>query len=108
MSIKFEVNPERYRKLSKPFASVDDKDEALHDFYEMVKSAREKCELPDVVVLVKYNYKHEDGGEAVSMSSFQYGNEVEALNMLGYGYADALEIHRKFLEHISDEAGCNK
>jgi len=47
---------ENYRKMSEPFQSVEEADEALKNFYQAIEEARKKFRIMDVHNICKLNY----------------------------------------------------
>ncbi len=96
-------DPELYRHLTVPFATKSAQEQALEDFFGIVRAAREQCALPDVVMLIASNYIDDDK-ETSNLWSVNMGNDDMALRMLGHGYASALEPHGEFLESLVETA----
>ena len=95
---------ELYRRLSVPFATRAARDMAIEDFWGIVKSARVQCALSDVHLVVRTNHIDDEGVEQNGITSAHLGSSDAALNMLGYGYADALAVYGKFLESLGETA----
>lgn len=90
---KSKHDPANYRKMSEPFPTVEEANEALSQFYEAVEVARKQHKIMDVHVIVKMNIS-----DGVAMTTAHYGNELEAAPMcawaLGQAQADFESILR--------------
>ena len=75
-----------YRKMSEPFPSVEEANEALKSFYQAVEEARKEFHIMDVHVIVKMNVLR-DGTEGTAMTSAHYGNTLEGAPMCAWALA---------------------
>lgn len=72
-----------YRKMSEPFASPEEADQALRRFFEIVELARKECRIMDVHVIAKIIITREDV-DAAAMGSAHFGNSLEAIPMCAW------------------------
>lgn len=73
-----------YRKMSEPFPSIEEANEALKSFYQAVEEARKEFHIMDVHVIVRMNVLRGDT-EGTAMTSAHYGNTLEGAPMCAWG-----------------------
>lgn len=90
-------DPENYRKMSEPFTTSEEANEALNKFFDLVEDARRQCRIMDVHVIVKMNIV-----DGAGMTAAHYGNSLEAAPMcawaLGQSQADFESILRGYIK----------
>lgn len=89
-------NPALYKRLSKPFRSVDAFNEAGALFFRIVAVAREACNLPNVALVLAGNVRGEGGKVEPKLQVMSWGDSrmvapmlVAALNSRGMTVAGA-------------------
>ncbi len=87
-------DPATYRRLSEPFPSVEEANEALAAFFRDVQAAREKHRIADVVVLVEISNVL-DGEEVRGSASSFYGDSARVLPMLAREFGAAQQRHEE-------------
>lgn len=94
-------DPENYIKMSEPFESPENANEALSEFHKEVSDLRKKYKITDVVIITKGSVKYPDGkiGEFMNHSSFGATMNVEPMTAYAYGQAsaDRREMINKFI-----------
>lgn len=95
------IDLQNYRMMSEPHASKEDANKALESFFEAVEAARKEFRIPDVHVIVKMNFLHEET-EGSAMASAHFGNSLEAGIMcawaLGQEESDMRATIREYLK----------
>ena len=80
---------ENYRKLTEPFATAAEAEEACTNFLEEAYELRNKYRIHDIVYVIQISVKYEDGtvGSPVVFGSFGDEEKVESLAGFAYGMA---------------------
>lgn len=86
---KSKSDPANYRKMSEPFKTAEEVNDALTGFYEAVEEARKQFRIADVHVIVKANYITSSGSEAAGMTNAHYGNTLESAPMCAWALGQA-------------------
>lgn len=73
-----------YRKMSEPFPSIEEANEALKKFYRAIEEARKEFRIMDVHIIVKMNVLR-DKTEGTAMTTAHYGNTLEGAPMCAFG-----------------------
>lgn len=84
-------DPATYRKLSEPFATAEEANDALQKFWEGVYELRKQCRIADVYMVVGFNVAAEDGEEGRMMGILHAGDEMirEAMSAYAFGREQA-------------------
>jgi len=93
-------DPAHYREISTPFADVDKANQALDAFFADVKAARDKHQIPDVVVLAEVSHVL-DGQEVRGSASASYGDSLKPLLMLAQAYGAEEARHADMLARLT-------
>ena len=94
--MKIVNDPAHYREISTPFTDVEKANEALAAFFADVKTARDKYQIPDVVVLCEVAHMLE-GEEVRGSASCNYGDSSKTLPMLAKAYGAEQARHEDML-----------
>lgn len=78
-------NPERYRRLSEPFANRDIANESLEAFFKELGELREKHRIADVLVVVCVNVRYGET-EGAAMCHASFGDPLKPESMAAYAY----------------------
>jgi len=96
-----EHKPERYSKLSQA-RPLDDCEKSLEQFFDEVKAARIRHQIPDVHIITKVNIET-SGGESAAMGFAHFGAIQEAESMCSWAMGRAIEKRRDFIAHMSEQ-----
>ncbi len=90
------IDPERYRKISEPFESVDAGNEAIQGFFKELGELRIKYKIPDLYIVLKATALTSDDEEGSFTTSMHYGNTLESEGMLAWalGRVQAERVER--------------
>ena len=86
-----------YYEMAKATTQIDETDAAVRDFYTAVSEAREKHQLPDVLVIVSGTVAKPDGLVGKYINHHHFGQEANELQMLAYAFG---VVHRKHTQRI--------
>lgn len=77
-------DPVNYRRVSEPFATVEEANKALSEFLEAVEEARNRLRIMDVHVIVKINVV-----DGAGMTDAHFGNSLECAPMCAWALGQA-------------------
>lgn len=77
-------NPKLYRSLCEPFASNNELNESLGEFFKDVEAARERHKLRDVTIIVNASYLSAEGDESEGMAHLYLGDSRRAEGMAAW------------------------
>jgi hypothetical protein len=97
MNTETRNNPAHYRRMSEPFPSADEANEALAAFFADVRAARDRHRIADVVVLCEVSHTL-DGEEVRGAADSFMGDSARALPMLAREFGAAQQRH---VDHIA-------
>lgn len=83
------VDPDNYRKLCEPFASVDEANENVTAFWDAFYELRNKYRLADVTVVARINVVHASGDEGDAVLTMHAGDSLRKEPMLAYAFGEA-------------------
>lgn len=98
--MKIVNDPAHYREISTPFTDVEKANEALAAFFADVKAARDKHQIPDVVVLCEVSHVLEDE-EVRGSASCNFGDSLKTLPMIAKAYGAEQARHEDMLALLS-------
>lgn len=96
-------NPARYRRMSEPFDSREQANQAITEFFADVEAAREKHRISDVVVLVEVGMVVGDV-ETRASAQLALGSRAYELPMLARAFGAAQARHQNDLALILAQA----
>jgi hypothetical protein len=100
-------DPEKYRRLSEPFASTDEANENFAQFFEELGTLREKYRMADVYVIVKASAYTPDGmGEF--MTNCSYGSSLERLPLTAYAYGAEKQRFEESIAALVKKSGTSR
>ena len=101
MSNLFKKDPALYRRMSLPFTSKDEASNAIREFCQEVRAAREKHKIPDVAMCVGCNYLGEnEGEEIVAFVDVHIGDTARQLSMAAFLFGQAKSEHSAQLAEL--------
>ena len=92
-------DPENYRKMSAPFASVDEAQASLKSFMIGVHELRQKHRIADVLTVSSVNVKYEEGEGRAIIHGFS-GDSANAEGMAAYAYGQESAQKRELMSRI--------
>ncbi len=90
-------DPALYRRLSEPYTSEEEANEAMDGFLKEMRTIREKWRIPEVHVAMGCNVTT-DGEESVIMATSSHGDPNRAAIFFGAAFRQARESMEKALE----------
>ena len=93
-------DPALYRRMSEPFASIEEANEHVIPFFQELAELRKKYRIKDVSVVVECNVLDPDGKEEGSSgASLHLGHALNKLHMLAREYGAERERFTAALGH---------
>lgn len=77
-------NPELYREMSKPFASLKEANAAIEAFHADLEAARTKHRMKDLVMIVEVAFTAQDGDELATIAIGSFGDTSRREMLLAY------------------------
>ena len=90
---------ENYRKMSEPFRTVEEADEALKNFFQAIEEARKKFRIMDAHIICKLNVIHASEEKSVMVTA-HFGNTLESAPMCAWAFAEARDELKSALSKI--------
>lgn len=94
------VDPEKYARMSVPFASQAEADAAVAEFNAGVRALREKCRIADVYVIVSATIQKPAGQPSSFLSTFNCGSSEKRLPMTAAAFGFEKSNHDKMIEDL--------
>jgi hypothetical protein len=91
---------EMYRKLSIPFESIDEANEALVKFTEELYALREKHRIRELLFTVRVGIVRDDGEEADATVVNHFGSSLAMEGIAAYSYG---VLSTKRQQYVQDE-----
>jgi len=85
----FRPDPETYRRVSEPHASMSAANEMVAKFGEMVSEARRACRMREVLVVVAGSAISDEGQEGEFITSFSFGRSSETAMLAAHALGEA-------------------
>jgi hypothetical protein len=94
-----------YRRLSEPFSSFDEVDDALLGFTKELREIRNKYRLRDVYVVISGSAIGEDGVEREWIVSQMHGDGLRAETMAAWAYGQESARHAEAIAELVGAGG---
>jgi hypothetical protein len=100
--IRKAANPELFARMSAPFDTLDEANDALSAFFEDVSAAREKHRIKNVVVIAEIATRDADG-ERPGAASFSCGDVSAVLPMVARKYGEEREAFEQLIDGMQKD-----
>jgi hypothetical protein len=96
-------NLANYYEMSKPHEDAQALNKAFTEFFDDLKTIRERHKIADVLIVIGDTFKKDDNDIQAATSVIRYGDESHGLPMAAYALGKMkFELKEKINEMISD------
>lgn len=93
-------DPKNYHRLSQPHESLAKANEAVDNFYQKVKEAREQYGIADILVVIKDSAFLENGETGEFIQHSQFGHQLNGVAMAAYAYGKIQAENKEFVSGL--------
>jgi len=97
-------DPKLYRKLSEPFPSVDEAENAAQAFAKDLRELRAKHGMQDVLASVGISFIAEDGNESFQILVMHNGDELKSEMLAAYAFGHEQSRRQERIARIATPA----